>query len=214
MEQFIRRFSINCHSSIRCRCDNGTVLWFDPFRVADAPHDGDVIFVTHDHYDHLSPEDLRRVMKPGAVIVLPKTCVDTAVAAGFSSAQLFPVQPGKAYCVGDITFETVSAYNIGKKFHPAENHWVGYVVAVDGRRIYVAGDSDDTPEARTVRCDAAFLPVGGTYTTTAAEAAALAKAIRPKLAIPTHYGSIVGEKDDGAAFAAALGGDIACTLLI
>lgn len=214
MDQFIRRFSINCHSSIRCRCDSGTVLRFDPFRVADTPHDGDVIFVTHDHYDHLSPEDLRRVMKPNAVIVLPETCVDTAVAAGFSPAQLFPVQPGKAYHVGDIAFETVPAYNIGKKFHPTENHWGGYVVSVDGRRIYVAGDSDDTPEARTVRCDAAFLPVGGTYTTTAAEAAALAKAIRPKLAIPTHYGSIVGGKGDGAAFAAALGGEIACTLLI
>lgn len=214
MDRFIRRFSINCHSSIRCRCDSGTVLWFDPFRVADAPHDGDVIFVTHDHYDHLSPEDIRRVMKPDAVIVLPETCVDTAVAAGFLPAQLFPVQPGKAYHVEDITFETVAAYNIGKKFHPAENRWVGYVVSVDGRRIYVVGDSDDTPEARTVRCDAAFLPVGGTYTTMAAEAAALAKAIRPKLAIPTHYGSIVGEKGDGAAFAAALGGEIACTLLI
>lgn len=214
MEQFVRRFSINCHSSIRCRCDSGTVLWFDPFRVADAPHDGDVIFVTHDHYDHLSPEDLRRVMKPDAVLVLPESSVDAAVAAGFSPAQLLPVQPGKAYRVGDITFETVAAYNIGKKFHPAENRWVGYVVSIDGRRVYVAGDSDDTPEARAVRCDAAFLPVGGTYTTTAAEAAVLAKAIRPKLAIPTHYGSIVGEKSDGAAFAAALGGEIACTLLI
>lgn len=214
MEQFIRRFSINCHSSIRCRCDSGTVLRFDPFRVADVPHDGDVIFVTHDHYDHLSPEDIRRVMKPGAVLVLPESSVDAAEAAGFSPAQLFPVQPGKAYRVGDIAFETVAAYNIGKKFHPAANRWVGYVVSVDGRRVYVAGDTDDTPEARAVRCDVAFLPVGGTYTTTAAEAAALASAIHPALAIPTHYGSIVGEPGDGTAFAAALDSTILCVALL
>lgn len=214
MEQFIRRFSINCHSSIRCRCDSGTVLWFDPFRVADAPHDGDVIFVTHDHYDHLSPEDLRRVMKPGAVIVLPETCVAAAVAASFSPEQLLPVQPGGTYRVGDLAFETVPAYNINKKFHPAENRWVGYVAAIDGKRIYVAGDTDDTPEARAVRCDVAFLPAGGTYTTTAAEAAALAGAIRPALVIPTHYGSIVGKPGDAAAFAAALDSGINCVTLL
>lgn len=212
MNDFMTRFSINCHSSIRCCGD--TVLWFDPFRVENTPADGDVIFVTHEHYDHFSPEDIRRVMRPDAVIVLPESCRETALAAGVDAGQIMTVRPGGTYQVKGVAFETVPAYNIDKKFHPQANCWVGYVVTVAGRRVYVAGDTDDTPEARTVRCDAAFLPAGGTYTMTAAEAAALANAIHPQAAVPTHYGSIVGEKTDGDAFAAALDAGIRCVELL
>lgn len=212
MNDFMTRFSINCHSSIRCGGD--TVLWFDPFRVENTPADGDVIFVTHEHYDHFSPEDIRRVMKADAVLVLPESCRETALAAGFAAGQIMTVQPGGAYQAKGVAFETVPAYNIDKKFHPQANCWVGYVVTVAGRRVYVAGDTDDTPEVRTVRCDAAFLPAGGTYTMTAAEAAALANAIHPQAAVPTHYGSIVGEKTDGDAFAAALDAGIRCVKLL
>lgn len=106
------------------------------------------------------------------------------------------------------------AYNIGKPFHPRSNGWVGYVAELDGLRVYVSGDTDDTPEARAVSCDAAFLPVGGTYTMTAAQAAGLAAALRPQIAVPTHYGCIVGERTDGAAFAAALPADISAVQLI
>ena len=161
----LARFSINCHSSIRCGGD--TVLWFDPYRVAAEPHDGDVIFVTHSHSDHISPDDIRRVMKPDAVLVLPESCRQAALDTGFAARQLMPVRPGARYEVRGVTFETVPAYNLNKKFHPRANNWVGYVVTVDGLRFYVAGDTDDTPEARAVRCDAAFLPAGGTYTMTA-----------------------------------------------
>ena len=202
MDDILSRFSINCHSSIRYA--GGVTVWFDPFRVADAPCDADVVFVTHDHYDHFSPEDIRRVMKPGAVLVLPETCVAAALRAGFASAQLLPVRPGEAYTVKDLPFTAVPAYNLSKPFHPRGNRWVGYVVTLEGRRVYVAGDTDDTPDARSVSCDVAFLPVGGTYTMTAAQAAGLAAALRPQIAVPTHYGCIVGERTDGAAFAAAL----------
>ena len=212
MNDFMARFSINCHSSIRCGGD--VVLWFDPFRVADASHDGDVIFITHEHYDHFSPEDIHRVMKPDAVIVLPESCRDAALTAGFDPDRLVTVQPGETYQVCGVSFETVAAYNIGKKFHPQASRWVGYVVTVEGRRVYVAGDTDDTPEARAARCEVAFLPVGGTYTMTAAEAAALANAICPQTAVPTHYGSIVGEKSDGSTFATALDGNIQCVKLL
>ena len=139
MDDILSRFSINCHSSIRYA--GGATVWFDPFRVADAPCDADVVFVTHDHYDHFSPEDIRRVMKPGAVLVLPETCVATALRAGFASAQLLPVRPGEAYTVKDLPFTAVPAYNLGKPFHPRGNRWVGYVVTLEGRRIYVAGDT-------------------------------------------------------------------------
>ena len=91
---------------------------------------------------------------------------------------------------------------------------MGYVVTLEGRRIYVAGDTDDTPDARSVSCDVAFLPVGGTYTMTAAQAAGLAAALRPQIAVPTHYGCIVGSLSDGDTFAAALPPDISCVRLI
>ena len=224
MDDILSRFSINCHSSIRYA--GAMTVWFDPFRVADAPCDADVVFVTHDHYDHFSPEDIHRVMKPGAVLVLPETCVAAALRAGFASAQLLPVRPGEAYTVKDLSFTAVPAYNLGKPFHPRGNRWVGYVVTLEGQRVYVAGDTDDTPDARSVSCDVAFLPVGGTYTMTASEAAALANAmtaaqaaglaaaLRPQIAVPTHYGCIVGKRTDGAAFAAALPADISAVQLI
>ena len=117
MDDILSRFSINCHSSIRYA--GAMTVWFDPFRVADAPCDADVVFVTHDHYDHFSPEDIRRVMKPDAVLVLPETCVAAALRAGFASAQLLPVRPGEAYTVKDLPFT-----------HPLRLHRGGE----DGRR--------------------------------------------------------------------------------
>ena len=212
MRDLISQFSINCHSSIRYA---GTVtVWFDPFRVAEAAGDGDVIFITHDHYDHFSPEDIRRVMKPEAVLVLPESCRSAALAAGFSASQLLTVRAGEHYTVKGISFTAVPAYNIGKPFHPRANGWVGYAAELDGLWAYVAGDTDDTPEARAVSCDTAFLPVGGTYTMTAAEAAALANALHPQTAVPTHYGSIVGAMTDGGDFAAHLAPGIRCVKLI
>ena len=153
-------------------------------------------------------------LKPDAVLVLPESCRAAALAAGFSASQLLPVRAGEQYTVKGIPFTAVPAYNIGKPFHPRSNGWVGYVAELDGLRVYVSGDTDDTPEARAVSCDAAFLPVGGTYTMTAAEAAALANALHPQIAVPTHYGSIVGAMTDGDDFAAQLAPGIRCVKLI
>ena len=127
-------------------------------------------------------------MKPDAVLVLPESCRQAALDTGFAARQLMPVRPGARYEVRGVTFETVPAYNLNKKFHPRANNWVGYVVTVDGLRFYVAGDTDDTPEARAVRCDAAFLPAGGTYTMTAREAAALAACYRSCLDLARAHG--------------------------
>ena len=212
MDGILDRFSINCHSSIRYGGDK--TVRFDPFRVEGAPRDADVVFVTHDHYDHFSSEDLRREMKPEALLVLPESCRETALEAGFDAERLLTVQPGRDYQAAGIDFRTVAAYNLDKPFHPREKGWVGYVVTLEGQRVYVAGDTDDTPEARRVVCDIAFLPAGGTYTMTATEAAALAAALHPQAAVPTHYGCITGESGDGAAFAAALPQQVPCRLLI
>lgn len=208
----LSKFTVNLHSSI---CFAGTqVVRFDPFRLPAPTHDADVIFITHEHYDHFSPEDIRRAMKPDTVLVLPESCLGAAERAGFAPEQLFAVQAGGAYEVKGIPFTVLAAYNIGKSFHPKAKGWVGYVAELDGCRTYVAGDTDNTAEAQAVRCDAAFLPVGGKYTMTASEAAALAQTIRPQVAVPTHYGSIAGAKGDGDAFAAALQGAVPCVKML
>ena len=106
MRDPISPFSINCHSSIRW--GGAVTVWFDPFRVENATGDGDVIFITHDHYDHFSPEDIRRVMKPDAVLVLPESCRAAALAAGFSASQLLPVRAGEHYTVKGIPFTSPS----------------------------------------------------------------------------------------------------------
>lgn len=111
------------------------------------------------------------------------------------------VRPGDLYNVSGLEFETIPAYNSLKPFHTKGAGWVGYIFVVDGKRIYVAGDTDATKEAKSVKCDIALVPVGGTYTMDAKKAAELINTIRPTVAIPTHYGSVVGSATDGKAFA-------------
>lgn len=106
----------------------------------------------------------------------------------------------KEYMVQGIKFETIPAYNTNKTFHPKENYWVGYIITLDGIRYYIAGDTDITEENRKVKCDVAFVPVGGTYTMNYSEAAELVNIIKPKIAVPIHYGSVVGTKQDATNF--------------
>ena len=115
--------------------------------------------------------------------------------------RIIAVKPGDALQVEGIPVEVVPSYNTNKKFHPQANEWVGYVVTVDGTRCYVAGDTDINPDVLQVKCDIAMVPVGGTYTTTAEEAAQLVNRIRPAIAVPTHFGAVTGTKEDGKTFA-------------
>ena len=160
-----------------------------------------MIFITHGHYDHFSPEDIKRCLKPGTVIVCPpslmKECCRLAVTVK---------------SVRGLEISTVPAYNIGKPFHKKEDGGVGYIVSDGTAVLYVAGDTDITPEAQSVRCDICALPVGGKYTMDADEAAALARRIRPKIAIPTHYGDIdgVAKKEAAVRFASLLPPEIKC----
>ena len=187
------KYEVLNHACVRIEGEK--TIYTDPFGLENAPHDADIIFITHDHYDHLSPEDIEKVAKPETVLVMPKT---VEYASEWRSVKL---QPEEKASVEGIAVEAVRAYNPNKKFHPKENDWLGFVITLDGIRFYVAGDTDDTPEARAVSCDVAFLPVGGTYTCTAEEAAELAKAIAPaREAVPYHCGSIVGTKDDAVRF--------------
>ena len=201
---------INTQNSIRI--ETARVIRFDPYCISDTPQDADLVFLTHEHYDHFSPDDLRRVLKPDTVIVAPETMRSAVRSAGFPEP--FFVRAGEKYTVGGISVETVPAYNTEKPYHPKTNGWVGYILTLDGSRIYVAGDTDAIPEAFAVHCDIALIPIGGTFTMDPSEAAALVNQIRPSAVIPTHYGSIVGSRTDGIVFSQSVHPGIRVRLLL
>ncbi len=180
------------HDGMRITGD-GRVLYIDPYHIeGSAP--ADIILVTHGHYDHCSGEDIAKILKKDTVIVAPAGC-DTPKPAEI-------IQIGEIKNVLGVQIEAVPAYNVNKKFHPKADGHVGYIVTVEGQRIYHAGDTDHIPEMAEIKCDIALLPVSGTYVMTAEEAAEAAKTLRPKLAIPMHYGAgVVGTVDDAKRFA-------------
>ncbi|MBQ1311628.1 MAG: MBL fold metallo-hydrolase [Blautia sp.] len=201
------------HSSIRISTDPG-VLYVDPFKVEGEPHDADYILVTHDHFDHFSPEDIEKIYKSGTKLIVPANMEKKAHDVSELVDRIIPVHPGESYEIDGLSIETVPAYNRLKPFHPKSSGWVGYIVAADGERIYIAGDTDVTRENSAVKCDVALVPAGGTYTMNASEAAKLVNTIRPKTAIPTHYGSVVGSAGDAEAFRAAVDEGIEVRILM
>lgn len=198
---------INCHSSIKISKEK--IIYIDPFKIQKEIHDADIIFITHEHYDHYSTEDIEKIEKQDTIIVAPKT-----VKALSKMKNVIMVEPNNTYEVNGIKIETVPSYNINKQFHPKKSEWVGYIIQIDNTRYYIAGDTDITPEIKQVKCDVALVPVGGTYTMTYEEAAELVNIIKPKIAIPTHYGSIVGMKEDGDKFKELVNPETECMILI
>ena len=203
----IENIEINCHSSIKISKEK--VIYIDPFKIENEKYDADIIFITHDHYDHYSPEDIEKIIKENTIIVAPKT-----VKALSKMKNVVSVEPNKTYEVEGIKIETIPSYNVNKQFHQKQNDWVGYILEIECVRYYIAGDTDITPENRQVKCDVAFVPIGGTYTMDYREAAQLVNEIKPKIVIPEHYGSIVGTKEDALKFQKLLNNDIECKLLI
>ena len=201
------------HSTIRIN-NNGEIIYIDPFKINGETNDADIIFVTHNHYDHFSLEDINKVRKENTIIVVTKDLCDDVVGLGFEQSKIIYVKPNQMYSVCDIFFQTVPAYNINKSFHPKENDWVGYVLKINNIKYYIAGDTDITEENKKVKCDVAFVPVGGTYTMTAEEAAELVNIIKPKVAVPIHYGSIVGTEYDAKLFRKLIEERIDCEILI
>ena len=212
IEAFLKALSVNAHSSVRIAAA-GKVVYVDPFALKTAPHDADLIFFTHDHFDHCSPEDVAQVSRPDTVFVLPETSREKA-ASVTAGRRVITVRPGDRGEALGFPFEAVAAYNPGKPFHPRANGWVGYVLKLDGLRLYVAGDTDATPEAAAVCCDVAMLPIGGKYTMDAREAAELANRIRPAVVVPIHYGSVAGSPGDFERFAAAVDRDVRVLKLV
>jgi len=184
------------HASFRI-ASGDAVVYVDPWKLHDEPHDADVVFVSHSHHDHCSPPDVAGVSKQDTTVLAP---VDTARQLG--TAQ--PVEPGQTVAIKAVTIEVVGAYNVDKSFHPRANNWCGAVVALEGKRIYYAGDTDFITEMGELRdIDLALLPVGGTYTLDADQAVEACRAIGPTAALPYHWGDIVGSIEDARRFAAA-----------
>ena len=186
------------HSSIRINKEK--IIYIDPFKINKNYNDADIIFITHDHYDHYSEEDIDKVINENTTIIIPDELLTKLLRKGINKNAIITVEPNKNYMVQGIKFETISAYNTNKTFHPKENGWVGYIIIINGIRYYIAGDTDITEENKQVKCDVAFVPVGGTYTMDFKEAAQLINEIKPKIAIPIHYGSVVGTEQDAIDF--------------
>lgn len=177
-------------------------VYIDPWEIPEGEPKADLVFITHAHFDHFSEPDLARVTKEGTVTVAPHD-----IAAQLRKGDVRAVKPGEAIEAAGFQVDAVPAYNARperKDFHPRDNNWVGYIIDLGGTRTYLAGDTDHVPEMGQVKADVAFVPVGGTYTMDVREAAGAVKEIRPKVAVPYHFGFVVGSRSEGEKFVKAI----------
>ena len=173
-------------------------VYIDPWGVGEDDPPADLILITHAHFDHCRPDEIAKLSSAGTKVVAPRD-----VAAELTG-DVTAVAPGESHEVAGVRFTTVPAYNVAEerlKMHPRAKGWVGYVAELGGATYYHAGDTDHVPELDDVKTDVAFLPIGGTYTMDAREAGGLARSISPKVAVPMHYGFVVGSPADAETFA-------------
>ncbi len=184
------------------RIQNGQVVYIDPFKIEGGPK-ADIVLVSHEHSDHCNVDDLKKIVGPNTTIVAHAQSKGELSKLGAKEVKI--LKPGDKINLGDVGIEAVPAYNVnkfrepGKPFHPKEDGKLGYIVAVKSVRIYHAGDTDQIPEMENIRADIALIPVSGTYVMTVQEAAEAVASINPKVAIPMHYGAIVGSRKDAEA---------------
>lgn len=183
-----------------------TIIYTDPYNIRKKDK-ADIILITHEHYDHCSEEDIGKVRSKDTIIIA------TRDSAKKLTGNLKVIRPGEKLTVSGLDIEAVPAYNTDKQFHTKERGWVGYIFSFNGRRVYIAGDTDYIPEMKHIRADIAILPVSGTYVMTAEEAVQAALDIKPSIAIPMHYGSVVGSIKDAERFAEGLKGKIEVIIL-
>jgi L-ascorbate metabolism protein UlaG (beta-lactamase superfamily) len=182
------------HDSFRLKGEK--TVYVDPWKLAPGADKADVILVTHEHHDHFSKDDIAKISKADTVVVGPLSVTKHL------TGRIITVQPCEKRLIEGVPIETVAAYNVNKRFHPKSAGHVGYIVTLNGKRIYHAGDTDMTPEMAAIKSDVALLPVSGTYVMDSEEAAEAANTLRPALAIPMHYGDpeVVGTLQDAQQF--------------
>ena len=189
----INNIEINTQSSIKIIIDK--TIYFDPYKIEKIMSDADIIFITHEHYDHFDIDSINKIKNNNTIIIAPKSMEESIKKIEFKD-YIF-LNPNEEINVNNINIKTIPAYNIKKSFHPKENNWLGYIITYNNISYYIAGDTDKTEESEKVKCDIAFLPIGGYFTMDVEEATELIKVINPKVVIPIHYGSIVGNIGDG-----------------
>jgi L-ascorbate metabolism protein UlaG (beta-lactamase superfamily) len=192
----LERFTWYRQAAFRWAGD-GLTVYIDPWMVPEGQDPADVIFLTHAHDDHFSPQDIDGLRKEDTAIVAPRDV------AGELSGQVTSVGPGDSGEVKGLRYQAVPAYNTLEErldYHPKSNGWVGYLLSLGGQDVYHAGDTDHLPELEPLEAAAAFVPVGGTYTMDPIQAAGLVKAMRPGVAVPMHYGFLCGNSDDAERF--------------
>lgn len=177
---------VNTRSSIKL---TGTkTIYFDPLDIQGTPHDADLVFVTHEHYDHFLPDDIKKVLKQETQIIVPSVMLDMVMNNNFPIQTFHGILPGETKHFDGVKCKGIPAYNIDKAFHPKSNQWLGYLVELDGKTYYAMGDTDVTPEAASVDADVVFIPIGGKYTMDATEAADFINKRQPGVVVPIHYG--------------------------
>jgi len=185
---------------------NHKIIYIDPYNIKDGSEKADIILITHSHYDHCSIADLNKIMKEGTKVLL--TADSQSKITRFNlPIDIQVVEPNQELSFGDIKISTLPAYNIDKPFHPQGEGWVGYIIKINGIIIYHAGDTDFIPEMQKLtghkqpeKKFIALLPIGGKFTMNVEEAAEAVKLIQPTIAIPIHYGSIIGAREDAEEF--------------
>ena len=190
--------TVNEQNSIRIAA--GCVIYIDPLNIQDSPHDADIILITHDHYDHFSEKDIDKVSKPDTLFAAPVSMKENFGKSGIPDERITFLKPGESSEICGVSVKAVPAYNRMKPFHPKKNGWLGYVLTVSDSVIYVCGDTDDLPENRNIKCDILCVPIGGTFTMDAKQAAEFTNAVKPKSVIPVHYGTLVGKPSDAEKF--------------
>ncbi len=194
MEKDLNNISINCQSSIKI--SDGLTIYFDPYDIKEKINNADYIFITHSHWDHFDLDSINNLVNEKTIIIGPSSVIEKLD----SSYKTLEVKPENIYNLNNISFMTVPAYNIDKEYHPKDAGYVGYIVTLNNVTYYIAGDTDVLDELKVIKADVIFLPVGGTYTMTKEEAVELANTIKPKYAIPIHYGLAVGDELDAKYF--------------
>ena len=192
------------HDGFRINAEK--TVYFDPYQIEGGPV-ADLILISHDHFDHCSPEDVAKIQGPETVIVTEKD------SAKKLKGDVRVLKSGETLNLGDVKIEAVPSYNTDKDFHPKKNGWLGFIVEIEGVKVYHAGDADFIPEMKDLEVDIALLPVSGTYVMTADQAVKAALAINPNLAIPMHYGAIVGDEQDALNFKKELEGKVEVSIL-
>ena len=195
-------------SAVKIETD-GIIIWFDPYKLPESENRADYVFITHSHFDHLSFEDIEKIATKKTHFFAPYDCIPKLADAGYK--KFTSVEPGTKDEIEDnILVETVPMYNLKKTtYHPRGNKWVGYILTIEGKRIYHTGDTERIPEMKDINCDIVFVPLGQTYTMDSVEDAVEAVLdVKAKIAIPFHYGLYEGKNEDAIKFKGLLEGKV------